>query len=191
MAGWDRALFYRINHWPEWPAPFFKFLSEGTDHTAMRVFLLLVIIALACFKQTRLGGLLGGLCWPLANLLTDLWKDNLPRPRPCNELPDVILRTGASESMGTASAHSANMMFVAVVFCYYFRWWGAPWLGLALLTGLSRVYVGVHYPYQVVLGWLSGAFAAMVLIAIAEGIRRLRKKPAEDEEPTESRPEVP
>src|SRR5688500_5424719 len=119
MGGWDRALFYGINRWPEGPAPFFKFLSEGTDNTIVRIVLLVMVVALACFRQTRKGGLVGGLLWPFADLLTKLWKDNLPRPRPFQELTDVIVRTGTSESMGTASAHSANMMFVAVVFCYY------------------------------------------------------------------------
>lgn len=176
MGGWDRALFYGINGWPDGLAPFFKFLSEGTDSPIVRIILLLLIVSMACFRQTRKGGMLGGLCWPLADLLTKLWKDYLPRPRPFQELSDVIVRTGTSESMGTASAHSGNMMFVAVVFCYYFRWWGMPWVVLALLTGISRVYVGVHYPYQVLLGWATGAAAAAAVIFVAEMIANRRKR---------------
>jgi undecaprenyl-diphosphatase len=56
------------------------------------------------------------------------------------------------------------MAAVATVFFLKFRWASWPWMVAAVLTGLSRIYVGVHYPYQVLLGWIVGFFCAYVVM---------------------------
>ena len=48
-------------------------------------------------------------------------------------------------------------MAIATVFLFSLRGFGVPWLVLSILVGLSRVYNGVHYPLQVLLGWIVGA----------------------------------
>jgi len=106
--------------------------------------------------------------------------------RPSVEVPDAIIRVNRLTSFGTASAHSANMMAVAVPFLYYARPIGFFWLGIAILTGISRIYVGVHYPYQVVFGWMVGAAMSGILIAGWEHwkkIRAIRKGEPEPELP--------
>ena len=45
--------------------------------------------------------------------------------------------------------------------------WGAPWIVVALLVGVSRVYVGVHFPSQVVFGWTLGIASGVVVERIA------------------------
>jgi membrane-associated phospholipid phosphatase len=88
----------------------------------------------------------------------------------------VMLRVGDTHSPGTASAHSANMAAVAFAMTYCLGWkWGFPWIVIALLTGLSRVYTGAHYPTQVLLGWLCGVFAAWVVIKTWEAWQSSRK----------------
>ena len=77
-------------------------------------------------------------------------------------------------SFGTSSAHAATMMAVAVAFLFYHRPLGYAWLAVALVTGYSRVYVGVHYPYQVLLGWLIGAFVAFVAVKSWQAVERVR-----------------
>ena len=113
--------------------------------------------------------------WPviLANLITDLFKAAIPFQRPIYDLPDVIARVGGGSQMGTASAHSANMMCIAVCFLWRFKGWGAPWIVLAVLVGVSRVYVGAHYPSQVLLGWLIGAMTAVIACGVADHAERL------------------
>ncbi|HTQ10070.1 MAG TPA: phosphatase PAP2 family protein, partial [Fimbriimonadaceae bacterium] len=80
------------------------------------------------------------------------------------QLDDYILYVGRLDSYGTASSHAANMAGVAAVLCYYFKWWGTPWVLVAIITGLARVYVGVHYPSQVLLGYLCGLLSALIVI---------------------------
>ena len=89
----------------------------------------------------------------------------LPRAERDEVIADVIVRTGRSDSMGTASAHSANMAAVATVMTGLLGWrWGAPWIMAALLTGYSRVFNGVHWPSQVTLGWIVGTLVGLATV---------------------------
>jgi undecaprenyl-diphosphatase len=173
----NESVFRGINQWPTSLTPLMRFFSEGSNWTWVRLALGALVIALIFAKgRGRAAAIQALLAFPLANLVTDLFKKGLPMPRPCNELANVLGHgIGCSESMGTASAHSANMAAVAFVFVYHLRWWGSPWVLVALLTGLSRVYHGAHYPYQVLLGWTCGVVAAFVVTKVGELIRR---KPA-------------
>lgn len=171
----DRSLLYRINHWPDSLEPFFVFLSEAVDLTPVRIVLLAGILFFAFRRSTRKGTLIGAFGWVLADYTTKLLKENIAFPRPYNDPTldfDLIVRMGTSDSMGTASAHAANMAFVATVLTFYFRWWGTPWVVLAILVGFSRVYVAAHFPSQVLYGWLIGVALALGVCFFAEWISK-------------------
>jgi undecaprenyl-diphosphatase len=170
----DRQIFHWINHWPDSLSPVLVFFSKGLDSPWMKALMIITFIALVSRPTTRRCGLVAGLMWPIANGLTDLAK-KVPFGRPGNELPDAIIRVGMSPSMGTASAHSANMAFVAFAMIYYFPRWGWIWGLVALLTGFSRIYVAAHYPSQVVFGWTIGVLAAWLTISLIE--RRWPRQP--------------
>jgi undecaprenyl-diphosphatase len=72
------------------------------------------------------------------------------------------------------------MLAVAICMLIALRWGGIPWLILAILVALSRIYNGVHYPYQVILGWICGAFAAVLICMLYDffGKRRAAKREA-------------
>ena len=104
-------------------------------------------------------------------------SSSLRRARRCSA------QNEASHSFGTASAHSANMMAVATLFLIVDRKWGTFWLAIAVLTGLSRIYVGVHYPQQVLLGWLVGANAALLTHWVYRKVRDARSAKESSTEP--------
>ncbi len=173
----DVTLFRWINEWPDWPAPLFVFLSDATKMNLGRVVLgSLVLIFLIVSNSTRKALFLGLAALGLGNTITNVLKEAFPDPRPCVELADVVLRVGKLTSSGTASAHSANMASLAVVFLFVLGWRGSFWVPIALLTGLSRIYVGVHYPSQVIYGWASGAFAAVMVVKVWEAWQAWRVK---------------
>jgi len=182
----NRTVFDWINRWPEWLAPAMHFFSEATNWLWVKIALGLLVVGLIVAKgRGRHAAIQALLAFPLANGITDLFKKGLPMPRPFQEIDaaDMFLRAGTSDSAGTASAHSANMAAVAFVFTYHLGWWGSPWVLVAVMTGLSRVYNGVHYPYQVLLGWTVGVTAGLVITTVAERILR-RRGSVEQSEPT-------
>lgn len=167
LASLDGALFHWINHWPEALAPWFRFLSEGNKEPVVRA-LLACVVVLFIVKggRWRAAAILAVLAWLISNETCDLLKEGLRMPRPCADPvePDLILRVKRLTSFGTASAHSASMAAVASVFTALLGRWGWPWIALAFGVGLSRAYVGVHYPSQILLGWAVGA--AFGLLAV-------------------------
>lgn len=178
VAEFDRQLFYAINGWPEAFAPLFWFFSEATKQVWVRVALLALVAAMAWRgPRTRWTLLWTLVAVGVANELCDVLKNTFMLPRPSVELADAVVRTARLTSFGTASAHSANMAAVAWVMVARLGRWGWVWVPIALLTGLSRVYNGVHYPYQVLLGWLVGLAAGCAIDRIGGVVeRRVREK---------------
>jgi undecaprenyl-diphosphatase len=160
----DEALFRAINQGPESLAPLMKFLSGAMELTWFRIVLgLLLVGMIARGAKSRRAAIQSLIAFPLANGFTDLFKHGLPEHRPFQILADVSLRVGWSDSMGTASAHSANMAAVATVMTFYLGGWGAIWILVAALVGYSRVYNGAHFPHQVLLGWTCGVVAGLLI----------------------------
>jgi len=162
----DVALFHWINGWSDGCAPFYDFLSEATkNHWVQLVLGAFIVFLLVRGFTTRVAALISIAAIAIANGICDLLKNYWPVPRPCVALPSVINHgVGFLQSAGTASAHAANMAALAVVMTYFFGRWGFIPIAIAFFTGLSRIYVGVHYPSQVLLGWLIGCLVGGALI---------------------------
>lgn len=169
MNSLNQTLFDAVNSWPDSWGPMLRFFSEATNYLGVKLTLIALVVAMARKPgRARRAALQALVAVGIANGMTDLLKHGLPWARPCQELALARLHEiGCGPSMGTASAHSANMAAVAFVFTWYLRGWGVPWIVIALITGLSRVYVAAHYPGQVALGWLCGVIASAVVIAVA------------------------
>lgn len=170
IRSWDVSLFRLVNGWPDSQAPFWVFFSDATKRTDGLIVIGIALVVMLIRPESRRTVLLALLAVALANETTDILKAVWPIPRPCNDLTDVHLRGGLLTSMGTASAHSANMAAVAMASVLTLRWWGLPWVMVALFTGLSRMYVGVHYPMQVFTGWVVGCFWALCVVGVANWI---------------------
>ncbi len=187
MNGLDRTIFYAINDWPESMRPFWVFVSEFTKSNAVRIVLVLLVLLL-CWagRKTRTATLLALVSWPLADIFSNSLKRVIPFERPCVALPDVHLRVHKLTTFGTASSHAANMAAITFVFWYFLGWrGGVAWLIFAILSGLSRIYVGVHFPSQVLLGYLCGALCGLVVAKTWDSWVLLRNRKQEQPVATE------
>jgi undecaprenyl-diphosphatase len=92
----------------------------------------------------------------LSDLGTNLIKAALHRARPCHVIPDVHLLAGCTGSFSLPSNHASNMFAIAMVGWLGFRRWRGALLLLAIGVAYSRVYLGVHYPADVLAGAVWG-----------------------------------
>ena len=91
-------------------------------------------------------------------------KHLVNRPRPFNDIETAITLVGTTASPSFPSAHSANAFSVAmVIFIYYRNSWKFM-LPLALGIAYSRVYNGVHYPSDTIVGSIMGAGYGLGLV---------------------------
>jgi undecaprenyl-diphosphatase len=125
-----------------------------------------IAIATAFFKRgsTMLPFVVSlGLTLGVADLVTyQVLKPTFARARPCYQLEAVRLVTERCGSdYGFPSNHAANSMASAVAIALAVRRRVAAWpFVIAVLVGASRVYLGVHFPFDVLAGFVVGALTA-------------------------------
>lgn len=102
----------------------------------------------------------------IANLLSHVVKKVIERPRP--EVADhLVVETNYALPSGHAVGAAA---FAMVMTLMVRRWWVLILWLIALLIGLSRLYVGVHWPSDLLAGWVTGAVAVRVVHRVYAGI---------------------
>lgn len=99
-------------------------------------------------------------------LSASVLKPWIARIRPCHTLEQVRLLVNCGGEYAFPSSHATNISGMALLFGFIFRsHWRWFWL-VALTVGFSRIYVGVHYPLDVLGGFITGSVVAMVWLYI-------------------------
>jgi undecaprenyl-diphosphatase len=93
-------------------------------------------------------------------------KKNIKRIRPCNALEQVHLTVKRSKSYSMPSNHAANFFALATIFSFFYRRYWKWMYAAAALVAFSRISVGVHYPFDALVGALLGAALAGLIIFI-------------------------
>lgn len=100
-------------------------------------------------------------------------KEIFQRLRPCNALSDVLTPLGCTGSYSFPSNHAINNFAAATFFYRLFP--KLKWIlfTAAFFVALSRVYLGLHYPSDILGGALIGVFLGYLF---SEGALQLDKK---------------
>jgi len=93
-------------------------------------------------------------------------KIKIKRERPFRALDGVTKRIHPPDHFSFPSGHTAGVFIIFIVALHFFPFLGLSVLIWALLVGLSRVHLGVHFPLDVVAGSLIGLSCGQVAIMI-------------------------
>lgn len=132
---------------------------------------ILLSILLVCFKPTRKAGLLSGLALLFSLLFTNLGlKPLFTRARPYTVVEGLIPLLTSADPNSFPSGHTCAAFSAGLVWA---RTLPGGWLRKAavvqaVLMGLSRLYVGVHYPTDVLAGAVVGTVCALLALTIGK-----------------------
>lgn len=130
-------------------APLYAFLIVKVILLYKRYAYVILLSAVLCFSVTDF-------------FSSSVIKPLTERVRPCNnsQLAAVQIKAPCRQSFSFVSAHASNHMAIAIFFFLLFkrserRW---PYLLIlwAVLIGIAQIYVGLHYPFDVLCGAIIG-----------------------------------
>jgi len=111
-------------------------------------------------------------------LSSSVLKPLIERPRPCHSLEDIRLLVNCGSGLSFPSSHAVNNFAGAFILTYFYKNLRYVFYTIAILVAYSRVYVGVHYPADILGGAFIGLFVAFAVLLIYKYIKK--KIPAID-----------
>lgn len=140
---------------------FVSFLGNGG------LFWIALSVVLVCFKKTRRCGILMmiamAVCFVAGNLVL---KNLVARPRPFVADPSVILKVPMPGEYSFPSGHTMNGFSAAMVIFLHDRKAGGAALCFAALIAFSRMYLFVHFPTDILGGFIIGIAAALLSVKV-------------------------
>lgn len=136
---------------------------------------LVAAAVLLCFKRTRRAGVAALLAMAVGFICTNLvLKHLLSRPRPWLEVAGLTALVAEDDPNSFPSGHStAAFAFASALWqTAPDRWMRWAALAAAVLMALSRLYVGVHYPSDVLAGVFVGLLAGWLACLLARRLCR-------------------
>ena len=100
----------------------------------------------------------------VSHILVQMVKRTVGRPRPSRDVSCATL-VAEPDRFSFPSGHSAAAMSVAIAYAVAYPSAGVPLIALAALVGMSRVFLGVHYPGDVLIGQLLAVLTYLALPA--------------------------
>lgn len=178
LKQWDEQLLVFLNNLGlEHYDGFWIFVTQIENWIPLYVFLALLIFY---FYKAKNGFIVLAsvlLALGITLLLTEVTKDLVARVRPNNvvgfsDFLRILQQPGSNSFFsGHASTSIAISLFVVLALRKFNRWIYLVFLW-PLLFMTSRIYVGVHYPSDILVGMLVGAVIAVIMYLVARTILR-------------------
>ena len=168
LNGLDVAIFYFINDdmkniFLDWVMPI---LTEKKNWFPLFGILYVMLLWKGGKKGRTAALLIIAVILLSDQLSSSFFKPMFQRLRPCVALENVNMLIGLKTSYSFPSSHATNSFATAVFFSYYYPAGKWTYLIFAVLIAFSRVYVGVHYPFDVLIGAALGSICALVIIYV-------------------------
>jgi undecaprenyl-diphosphatase len=139
---------------------FFRTITQIGGALFISVTTLLLIIFTS--NQTRLTAISSGAALALSHIPVQLVKKLFPRKRPYLQIETTKILPNPLKDHSFPSGHTTAVFSVIVPFLLQTPSLAAVLIPLGLSVGISRIYLGLHYPSDVIAGGiLGGSFGSL------------------------------
>ena len=185
LVSYDKELFLYLNQGVQnWLFDVVLPFLTDLNRKPIGIVILAILWLLLLTKGGRPGRIAALLLVPTIILSDQLnssfLKFLIDRPRPCHELTNVHLLVGCGSGYSFPSSHAVNNFAGAMVLSYFLPRWTWGFFCYASVIAFTRIYVGVHYPSDVLAGAMVGLILGFIMIVAfrqtEEWLRR-RKRP--------------
>jgi len=186
MPGWLQQLDEAVLLWihqgwrSPWADAFFPWITNAS-HFVVPLGIAWILLLIFGGRRGRVMAVMLGVTLLLTDQISShVIKPWVARTRPCFEVAGVEALMAQVRSSSFPSSHAANIFGAATMLSLGAGGWWRLTYALAILVGLSRVYVGVHYPSDVVAGMALGILVGATVWALggALGLSGSRAEPA-------------
>ncbi|MEC0226404.1 phosphatase PAP2 family protein [Paenibacillus alba] len=102
-----------------------------------------------------------------SHLVAALIKKKVQRIRPYLALPHTKVGRNPLKDHSFPSGHTTAIFAVITPFLFISGWLSLTVIPLALMVGLSRIYLGLHYPSDCIAGCLLGTGSALFIVILS------------------------
>lgn len=181
----DKELFLYLNSLgnPDWD---FLWLFISNKWSAIPLYFMLLVLCFKAFKvkDVFLVLITVALLITATDQTANLFKYGFERLRPCHD-PEIehlvrLVKASCGGKFGYFSAHAANSFAVASFFSFLlknrFKW--LPWLLFVWCSAVaySRVYLGVHFPLDIVTGAFIGLLFGWLFVLLHQKLVKIALK---------------
>ena len=132
----------------------------------------LFLLLLFCFKKTRRASFAGGFSGVLSFITCNLILKNLfDRARPFTLIDGLEALGKIPTDSSFPSGHCSFSFACAAALCFFVpKKISIPAIALAVLIAFTRLYVGVHYPTDVLCGIINGILCGIISYFVCKAV---------------------
>ncbi|MCD7032658.1 phosphatase PAP2 family protein [Metabacillus sp. GX 13764] len=145
-----------------------NFYFRNVTHVGGAASTIAVCLILIFFTSgpVRAAGIASGLALALSHIPVAIVKKLYPRKRPYITLHETKVPANPLEDHSFPSGHTTAIFSVVIPLLLFFPGLAVLLIPLGISVGLSRIYLGLHYPSDVLAGFLLGTSTSMLCFLI-------------------------
>jgi len=161
----DQRVFFLVNH--KFNHAFLGMLLGRITHMGGATVTVLATLGIWLFapKPVAAVGMQAFVALAVSHIPVQIGKKLYPRLRPYLTLPNAITGTKLLKDHSFPSGHTTAIFSVISPFVIAFNWVGLILIPIAMIVGMSRMYLGLHYPSDVAAGCVIGCVTASFTVA--------------------------